>query len=113
MKPEYIDIAEPMLPILAFTLVMLVWTIGEFISAKTKALVSMMLVASMIFLIGFAADIIPHDMIQQSGLLGLGQAVIGLIIVHLGTMMSIDDLKAQWRTFVIGSLTVVIVSLVL
>jgi hypothetical protein len=113
MEPEYIDIAQPMLPILAFTLVMFVWTIGEFISAKTKALVSMMLVASMIFLVGFAADIIPHDMIQQSGLLGLGQAVIGLIIVHLGTMMSIDDLKAQWRTFVIGSLTVVIVSLVL
>lgn len=113
MEPEYIDIAQPMLPILAFTLVMLVWTIGEFISAKTKALVSMMLVASMIFLIGFSADLIPHDMIQQSGLLGLGQAVIGLIIVHLGTMMSIDDLKAQWRTFVIGSVTVVVVSLVL
>lgn len=113
MEPEYIELAQPMLPILAFTLVMLVWTIGEFISAKTKALVSMMLVASMIFLVGFAADIIPHDMIQQSGLLGLGQAVIGLIIVHLGTMMSIDDLKAQWRTFVIGSLTVVTVSLVL
>lgn len=113
MEVEYIEQVEPMLPILAFTLVMFVWTIGEFVSAKTKALVSMMLVASLIFLIGFSADLIPHDMIQQSGLLGLGQAVIGLIIVHLGTMMSIEDLKAQWRTFVIGSLTVVIVSIVL
>lgn len=113
MEPGYLEQVEPMLPILAFTLVMFVWTIGEFVSAKTKALVSMMLVASIIFLIGFSADLIPHDMIQQSGLLGLGQAVVGLIIVHLGTMMSIEDLKAQWRTFVIGSLTVVIVSLVL
>lgn len=113
MEAGYLDQVQPMLPILAFTLVMFVWTIGEFVSAKTKALVSMMLVASIIFLIGFSADLIPHDMIQQSGLLGLGQAVVGLIIVHLGTMMSIEDLKAQWRTFVIGSLTVVIVSLVL
>lgn len=113
MEADYIEQAQPMLPILAFTVVMLIWTIGEFVSSKTKALVSMMLVASMIFLIGFSADLIPHDLIQQSGLLGLGQAVIGLIIVHLGTMMSIDDLKAQWRTFVIGSLTVVIVTLVL
>lgn len=113
MDASYLEIAEPMLPIMAFTLVMLIWTIGEFVSTKTKALVSMMLVASMIFLIGFAADLIPHDLIQQSGLLGLGQAVVGLIIVHLGTMMSIEDLKAQWRTFVIGALTVVIMSVIL
>lgn len=113
MESNYVETIQPMLPILAFTLVMLVWTIGEFISAKTKAMVSMMLVASMIFLVGFAADLIPHDLIQQSGLLGLGQAVIGLIIVHLGTMMSIEDLKAQWRTFVIGSITVIFVSIVL
>ncbi|MHC5268303.1 hypothetical protein ACYSNO_03825 [Enterococcus sp. LJL98] len=113
MDTNYAEAIQPMVPIVAFTLVMLVWTIGEFISAKTKAMVSMMLVASMIFLVGFAADLIPHDLIQQSGLLGLGQAVIGLIIVHLGTMMSLEDLKAQWRTFVIGSVTVVVVSLVL
>lgn len=100
-------------PILAFTIVMLIWTIGEFISNKTKALVSMMLVASMIFLIGFAGDFLPHDLIRDSGLLGLGNAVIGLIIVHLGTMMSLEDLKAQWRTFVIGVVTVVLMTIVL
>lgn len=100
-------------PVLAFTIVMLIWTIGEFVSNKTKALVSMMLVASMIFLIGFAGDLLPHNLIQDSGLLGLGNAVIGVIIVHLGTMMSLDDLKAQWRTFVIGSLTVVLMTIIL
>ena len=52
MEPGYLEQVEPMLPILAFTLVMFVWTIGEFVSSKTKALVSMMLVASIIFLIG-------------------------------------------------------------
>lgn len=100
-------------PIVAFTIVMLIWTIGEFVSTKTKALVSMMLVASMIFLIGFAGDFLPHNLIQDSGLLGLGNAVIGIIIVHLGTMMSLEDLKAQWRTFVIGSLTVALMTVVL
>jgi hypothetical protein len=100
-------------PIIAFTLVMLVWTIGEFVSKKTEALISMMLVASVIFLIGFATDLFPHDLIQDSGLLGIGNAVIGVIIVHLGTTMSIEDLKSQWRTFVIGSLTVVIMTLLI
>lgn len=100
-------------PILAFTIVMFIWTIGELVSSKTKALISMMLVASMIFLIGFASDFLPHDLIKNSGLLGIGNAVIGIIIVHLGTMMSFKDLKSQWRTFIIGSITVVIMTLVL
>jgi len=100
-------------PVLAFTIVMAIWTIGEFISSKTRALISMMLVASMIFLIGFSADFFPHDLILDSGLLNLGTAVIGIIIVHLGTMMSFEDLKAQWKTFVIGASTVVVMTLVL
>lgn len=100
-------------PILAFSVVMLIWTIGEFVSKKTKALVSMMLVASMIFLVGFAADLFPYDLIEKSGLLGIGNAVIGVIIVHLGTTMSLKDLKSQWRTFVIGSLTVVLMTIAL
>jgi len=100
-------------PILAFTIVMFIWTIGEFVSNKSKALISMMLVASLIFLVGFATDLLPHDLIQDSGLLGLGNAVIGVIIVHLGTMMSFEDLKLQWKTFVIGSLTVVLMTVLL
>lgn len=100
-------------PVLAFTIVMLIWTIGELVSSKTKALISMMLVASMIFLVGFATDWIPHDLIENSGLLGIGNAVVGIIIVHLGTMMSFKDLKAQWRTFIIGSITVVAMTIVM
>ena len=33
--------------------------------------------------------------------------VVGFIIVHLGTMISLDDFKAQWRTFLVGVATVV------
>ena len=46
-------------------------------------------------------------------MLGLGNAVIGVIIVHLGTMMSFKDLKLQWKTFVVGSLTVVLMTVIL
>lgn len=102
-----------MAPVVAFGIVMLVWTFGEWVSKKTNALISMMLVASMVFLIGFATNIFPHDLILDSGLLNLGNAVVGVIIVHLGTMMSLDDLKAQWRTFVIGVGTVVAMTLIL
>lgn len=102
-----------MQPVVAFGIVMLVWTVGELVSKKTKALISMMLVASIIFLVGFATDLFPHDLIKDSGLLNLGNAVVGVIIVHLGTMMSFADLKAQWKTFLIGSSTVIVMTLVL
>lgn len=101
-----------MQPFVAFTIVMLVWTIGEFISEKSKAFVSMLLVASIIFLVGFTTDIFPHDLISDSGLLGIGNAVIGVVIVHLGTTMSLTELKEQWRTFLVGVGTVVLLTFI-
>lgn len=101
-----------MAPVLAFTIVMAVWVFGEFVSSKTNAIISMMLVASIVFLVGFSTGWLPDDLIERSGFLHLGNAVIGLIIVHLGTMMSLKDLKDQWRTFVIGASTVVLISVI-
>lgn len=100
-------------PILAFTGVMLIWTIGEMISRKTKARISMMLVASITFIIGFSTHIFPSDMLEASSFISLGSVGVGIVLVHLGTMMSMKNLKAQWRTFVVGSLTIVFLALIL
>ena len=94
-------------PVLAFTVVMLVWTISDFVAKKTKSLLSSLFVASIIFLIGFLTGVFPHDLLTASSLLALAGVVVGFIIVHLGTMISLDDFKKQWRTFLIGVATVV------
>ena len=94
-------------PVLAFTVVMLVWTISDFVAKKTKSLLSSLFVASIIFLIGFLTGLFPHDLLTASSLLALAGVVVGFIIVHLGTMISLDDFKKQWRTFLIGVATVV------
>ena len=94
-------------PVLAFTVVMLVWTISDFVAKKTKSLLSSLFVASIIFLIGFLTGLFPHDLLTASSLLALAGVVVGFIIVHLGTMISLDDFKKQWRTFLIGVSTVV------
>ena len=88
--------------VLAFTIIMLVWTISDFISKKTKSLISSLLVASLIFLIGFKTNLLPKDILPSSSLLTLGTTVVGFIIVHIGTMISIDELKQQWKTVVVG-----------
>lgn len=93
-------------PIVAFVVVMAVWTVSEFVAQKTKSLLSSLFVASLIFLVGFLSGIFPDDLLASSSLLALAGVVVGFIIVHLGTMISLDDFKAQWRTFLIGASTV-------
>jgi hypothetical protein len=80
-------------PVLAFVVVMLVWTVSDFIAKKTKSLLSSLFVASIIFLIGFLTGLFPEDLLASSALLGLAGVVVGFIIVHLGTMISLDDSK--------------------
>jgi hypothetical protein len=94
-------------PVLAFVVVMLVWTVSDYVSKKTGSLLSSLFVASIIFLIGFLTDLFPEDLLTSSSLLALGGVVVGFIIVHLGTLISLEDFKRQWRTFLVGIATVI------
>ena len=94
-------------PVLAFVVVMLVWTVSDFVAKKTKSLLSSLLVASIIFFIGFLTNVFPEDLLASSSLLALAGVVVGFIIVHLGTMISLDDFKKQWRTLLVGIATVI------
>ncbi len=94
-------------PVLAFVVVMLVWTVSDFIAKKTKSLLSSLFVASIVFFIGFLTNIFPEDLLASSSLLALAGVVVGFIIVHLGTMISLDDFKKQWKTLVVGIVTVI------
>jgi hypothetical protein len=89
-------------PVLAFTTIMAIWTVSEFVSSKSKGLISSLFVASLIFLVGFLTGVFPPDLLTSSSLLALAGVVVGFVIVHLGTVISIDDFKKQWRTVVTG-----------
>jgi hypothetical protein len=89
-------------PVLAFTVIMAIWTVSEFLSAKSKGLVSSLFVASLIFLVGFLTGLFPPDLLTSSSLLAFAGVVVGFVIVHLGTVISIDDFIKQWRTVLTG-----------
>ncbi|WP_426592346.1 hypothetical protein ACPPVS_11215 [Cellulomonas sp. McL0617] len=94
-------------PVLAFVVVMAVWTVSDLVAKKTKSILSSLFVASLIFLVGFLTNVFPDDLLSASSLLALAGVVVGFIIVHLGTMISLDDFKKQWRTLLIGVAAVV------
>lgn len=94
-------------PAIAFTIVMIIWAISEFVAKKSKSLISSLLVASVIFLIGFKSNLFPADLLSSSALLPLGMAVVALILVHIGTMISLNEFKSHWRTFLVGFVSVI------
>jgi hypothetical protein len=100
-------------PVLAFVIVMLVWTVSDLVAKKTKSLLSSLFVASIIFFIGFLTDIFPEDLLASSSLLALAGVVVGFVIVHLGTMISLVDFKKQWKTLLVGIATVIGIGLAL
>lgn len=49
-----------MTAILSAAVIFVVFAVGDMISAKTKAIVSMLLIASVVFLAGFWTGVFPH-----------------------------------------------------
>ena len=87
--------------LLALTVLCLIFALGDFISAKTKSIVSMMFISSVVLMIGFWIGL-PITIFEDAQMLGFGVLMIGLLITHMGTLMSFNDLKAQWKTVVIS-----------
>jgi hypothetical protein len=100
-------------PVLAFVIVMLVWTVSDLVAQRTRSLLSSLFVASIIFLVGFLTGLFPEDLLASSSLLALAGVVVGFVIVHLGTMISLEDFKKQWKTLLVGIATVIGIGLTL
>ena len=69
--------------ILAAAVIFVVFAVGDMISAKTKAIVSMLLVASVVFLAGFWAGIFPTTMFADSTLLSMATSlnILGAVVI--------------------------------
>lgn len=85
----------------ALTLVCAIFAIGDIVSVKTKSMISTMLVALLLLLIGFWTKI-PTTLFEDAGLLKIGGILIPFLIVHMGTLLNLSDLKKEWRTVIIA-----------
>ncbi|MDK2883019.1 MAG: hypothetical protein PWP58_1355 [Bacillota bacterium] len=89
-------------PLLALTIVLVIFAIGDVVAIKTKAILSMLFVSSVLFLIGFWSGL-PSNILPQSQLVGIGGVLVGLLITHMGTLMKVRDLLQQWKTVIIAA----------
>lgn len=78
------------------------FAIGDYLGVFTKARVSSVFVALMLFLIGFLTGVLPGDIIEQAGLSQISKWASPFIVFHMGTMINWNQLIKEWRSVVLS-----------
>lgn len=86
----------------------LFFAIGDFLGVATKAKLSSVFVALLLFLVGFMSGILPADMITKAGLSQSAAWSSPLLIFHMGTMINVKELLDEWRTVVMSMISMVV-----
>ncbi len=101
-------------PIMSFFAVLLILAAGDLISALTKAFVPSVFVSAVLFVLGFWYGWFPLDIVNKAGLgMPIASVFMYIIIVHMGTLMSLRDMLAEWKTIVIAAAGLVGMSILL
>ncbi|MBT2581665.1 hypothetical protein [Planococcus sp. ISL-109] len=87
---------------LALAIMIFILFIGEMISIRTKAWIPSIFISGMLFLIGYWT-FFPEDIVTLGGIPStVAVMLIYLLITNMGTLLSLDELKKQWRTILIA-----------
>ncbi|MED3874963.1 hypothetical protein [Lysinibacillus capsici] len=87
---------------LALTIVLAILYIGDIVATRTKAWIPSVFVCAVLFLIGYWT-FFPKDIVSIAG---IGPVVatmlMFLLITNMGTLLSLKELKNQWKAIVIS-----------
>lgn len=83
----------------AFALVAFLFTFGNWVSNKTKAYISSVNAALIVFLVLMYTGLIPANVAEIAGLAGMqATMVIPLCVVDVATKIRLKELLPEWRT---------------
>lgn len=92
--------------LIAFTVVMVFMTVGEWVAAATRAFIPSVFITAVLFVIGFWT-VLPKNVVATASFgSGFITICIALLLVHLGTLMNLRELLAQWKAVCIALLGV-------
>jgi putative effector of murein hydrolase LrgA (UPF0299 family) len=85
-----------------------IFAIGDILAVATKARLSSVFVALMLFLIGFLTGVLPLDIIQKARLDQLATWASVFIVYHMGTTINLSELIQEWKTVVMSCLAMLV-----
>lgn len=87
---------------LALVIVIAILFIGDLVSTRTKAWIPSVFVSAVLFLIGYWT-FFPKDIVPIAGVPPVvATMMIYLLITNMGTLLSLQQLKEQWKTILIS-----------
>lgn len=90
-------------PAIAFFILMGFLAFGEVISVKTKAIVPSILVFLILLLPSVWFGLLPINVIDLAGFSeALTDVIIVIIVVNMGSSLSVRTLKREWKTVLVG-----------
>ena len=90
-------------PAMAFFILMAFLALGEFISVKTRAIVPSILIFLILLLSGVWGGLLPKEIIDLGGFSeAMTEVIMVVIVVNMGSSLSLDSLKKEWKTVLIG-----------
>ncbi|KOF11528.1 membrane protein [Planococcus glaciei] len=91
-----------MAQMLALTILVFILFIGEVVSIRTKAWIPSIFISGVLFLLGYWT-FFPPDIVAIAGVPpAVVTMLIFLLITNMGTLLSLQELKAQWKTILIA-----------
>lgn len=97
----------------AFTALLLVFAISEILAKVTKGWVPSVLVIMILMLVGFSIGLFPKTIIDDAGVSdALFKVACGLLVTHLGTLISRKEMAAQWKTVIISLMGVASITVI-
>ncbi|MGO1057909.1 hypothetical protein ACTL32_02130 [Planococcus sp. FY231025] len=91
-----------MAQMLALSILVFILFIGEAVSIRTKAWIPSIFISGLLFLIGYWT-FFPAEIVAIAGIPpAVVTMLIYLLIVNMGTLLSLQELKAQWKTILIA-----------
>lgn len=86
---------------MSFLVVMVFMIVGEWVSSISHAYIPSVFVTAVLFVLGFWTIMSKNIVASASFGTDFSSICIGLLLVHLGTLMSPKELLQQWRLFVL------------
>lgn len=88
--------------LMAFVIVIGILFIGDVVATRTKAWVPSMFICASLFLIGYWT-FFPSDIVELAGIpSSVATLLMYLLITNMGTLLSLQELKKQWKTVLIA-----------
>lgn len=85
-----------------------IFAIGDILAVATKARLSSVFVALMLFLVGFLSGVIPLDIIAKARLTELATWASVYVVFHMGTTINMGELLREWKTVVMSIFAMVV-----